>query len=458
MAQETGAGYVLTGNVGRTGNGRIHLKTRLRKTEPGSLVVERRFEGESLFSAIDRASTQLKKDLDLPDGHLESVTDLPVTEVFTASTTAAKRYAQGRYLWRFTDTTNQGVAREYRRATRADTTFALGHQWEGRALWRLGKREQARRAFESARRHSYRLSESDKYEQKALRLFRLDGRPEAALKVCERWTSLHPYDLDGWGLKARIHRRLLQHEQVLASYRRMLKLAPEYKGVKRAIAAAFLRTGQPEKALRQAESYAEARPEDESGPLLIGVIHWQMGQLKQAESAFRRAGRMDAWDARPYLSALHQARGRFGQALSKIKEEASNERERTQPGVRLSHYHWLRGRISRSRDVLDSLWTAGPERPSGARRHFLAVRACEWYGPPEGGQTTTEFLKRLETVQRETSPSTPGYRISAQAALGRCRTATGKLTEAQQHLETVLISTSVNTCSKKRKGVRPFSE
>ncbi len=441
VAQKTGAEYMLAGSVGRTGDGRVRLRTRLRETKTGDLVAERHFESKDLFGTVDQASTKLKEDLGLPEGHLDTATDLPVTEVFTPSVSAAKRYAQGRYLQHFVDTTDQSVARKYRRATRSDTTFALGYQLEGRALWRLGKREQARRALEGARRHSYRLSESDKYQQKALRLYRLEGRPEAALEVCERWTSLHPYDLDGWRLKANLQWSFFRYEQALLSYRQILDLAPESRSAEISIARVLLRTGRPEKALQRATSYAESYPRDEEGPLLVGTIHWKLGQLGQAESAFRRARRMDAQDARPYLLALHQARGEFGQARSTIEEEAASGQASLRAEIHRSHHHWLRGRIGRSQESLDSLWAAEPETTAETQRYFLAMRACDHYrtsgeNRPSGENPfATELIRRLGILRGETTQNTPGHKAGAQAALASCKTASGELTEAEKHLE-----------------------
>lgn len=433
VAQRANAGYVLSGRVGTTGNGRTRLRTRLRETETGDLVAERRFEGEDLFDAVDEASTQLKKDLDLPSAHLESATDLPVTQVFTSSATAARHYAQGHYFSYSRDEVPQRAAREYGRATDADTTFALAYLQEGRVLWGLGERAQARRSFERAQRHNYRLSESWTYWLKATRLYRLDGQPETALQVCDQWTSVHPYDLRGWRLKAQIQKGLMRYEQALASYRRVRELAPESKRARRDVVGALLRVGQRERALRRAESYAEAYPQDQTASLLIGVIRWRLGDLARAEEAFRRAQVMDAQDAGTYLSVLHQARGRFEVALSKIRENVE-EQEDARYDHRLWHHHWLRGRIDRSRHVLDSLWTAKPRRPGGIRRYNLAVRACDYYGPLGRDDFIAELLGRLETLRRETSPSTPGYQIVAATALARCKTAAGRLTEAQQHL------------------------
>jgi tetratricopeptide (TPR) repeat protein len=427
VAQRAGAGYVLSGHVGTTEGGQVLLETELRETETGALTAEHRFEAETLFDAIDRASAQLKRDLGLPDGHLESTTDLPVTQVFTSSVAAAKHYAQGHHFQQFGEDSSRRAAQEYGRATSADTTFALGYLREGEALWRLGKREQAREMFGSAQRHSYRLPESRKYELKALRLYRLEGQPEAALQVCERWTSLHPYDLDGWKTKASIQLSLLQYEQALASCQRTLELAPESKSIRRIISEMLMRPGQLENALQRAKSYAESYPKDESGPLLVGRIYWRRGELERAERAFRRAERMDARDARTHLLALNQAQGQFEAALSRIEKEASDGQDRVQVGLRLSHHHWLRGRISRSQEVLDSLWTDGPRGPGGIYRYSLAVRACDYRGPLGQRSYISELLGRLQTLWQESSTGTPGYEITAQSALARCKTAVGKL-------------------------------
>jgi len=433
-AREANAEYVLSGRVETTEGGMTLLRIWLRETETGDLVAKRQFEGESLFDAIDRASTQLKEDLGLPDAHLESATDLPATQVFTASVPAAKHYAQGYHLLRFGKANAQKSARRFGRATDTDTTFALGYMGEGRTLWRLGEEKKARRAFRSAKRHSYRLSEFRAYWLKATRLYRLEGRPQAALRVCEQWTSLHPYDLDGWKLKAVIHRGLLQHNQVLESHRRILTLAPESKAAKTGVVTGLLQVGRFEKALQRAESFTETYPKDKRGPLLVGTVRWKLGRLSQAGKAFRRAERMGARNAEIYLAMLAQARGQFKAALSRIQDVSRKPQSRG-AGYRLWHHHWLRGRIERSKHVLDSLRTIESPGPEVYRRYYLASRTCNYYGPLGSDKLVGKTLKRLKALRQKVSSSIPGHEIMAEAGLAHCKITTNKLTEAQQHLK-----------------------
>ncbi|MFB6230099.1 MAG: tetratricopeptide repeat protein [Salinibacter sp.] len=433
VAREANADYVLSGRVGTTQAGTTLLGIWLRETETGDLVAKRQFEGEGLFDVIDRASTQLKKNLGLPDAHLESATDLPVTQVFTSSVPAAKHYAQGFHLSRFGKANLQKSARKFGRATNTDTTFALGYIGEGRTLWRLGEGEKARRAFRSAKRHSYRLSESRAYWLKAFRLYRLEGRPQAALRVCEQWTSLHPYDLDGWKLKAILHRSLLQHKQALESYRRILALAPKSKTAKTGVITGLLQTGRFKKALQRAESFTETYPKDKRGPLLVGTIRWRLGRLTQAAKAFRQAERMGARNAEIYLAMLSQARGQFKAALSRIQEVSRNPQSRW-TGYRLWHHHWLRGRIERSKHVLDSLRTIESSGPEVRRRYYLASRTCNYYGPLGSDKLVNRTIKRLKALKQKVSSSIPGYEIMAETGLAHCKIAVNRLTEAQRHL------------------------
>jgi hypothetical protein len=150
---------------------------------------------------------------------------------------------------------------------------------------------------------------------------------------------------------------------------------------------------------------------------------------------------MDAQDARPHLLALHQAWGEFVEVRSKIEGEASSGQAPLQAGIHRSHHHWLRGRIGRSQESLDSIWAAEPETTAEAQRYFLAIRACDHCRPSgenrpsEENLFAVELIRRLEILRGETAQNTPGYKAGAQAALVSCVTASGELTEAEKHLK-----------------------
>ena len=443
-AQQANMAYILTGRVGRS-NGDFRLTTRLYETETGDRVAEHRFDGARFFPLVDQATAALKEDLNLPAAHLDAVTDLPVTQVLTASVPAAKHYARGLHADRFVDGSDPRALTHYARATAADSTFAMGHLRTGSLYWRRGREAQARQAFEKAERHSYRLAETFQYALKSGRLFRLENRPEAALQVCERWTSLHPYDLAGWSQKASIYEGLLRYEAAAESYQRVVEIAPETKRAERNVVVNLLRAGELESALQRAQSYAQSYPEDSWGFSLVGVAHWQRGHLDRAREAFRQARSAGSRSATLYLASLHEAQGQFETAHAQIREMAFESDvdwvQRLNAHQKLWHHHWLRGRIGRSRAVLDSLRRI--DGPSGGvradiRRLRHAARTCEYYGADSGvrgaSDVVDDALAQARRLRTTLTGGTPGYAVIAEAHLARCLLASGQTDAARRHV------------------------
>jgi len=433
VAQRVNAQYVLSGRVGRAER-EVQLTTRLRKTTTGKQVAARTFAGDTLFALIDRASRRLKQDLGLPAAHLERATDLPVTQVFTASVPAAKHYAQGHYLDAIREGENRRALASYRQATAIDSTFATAQIGKGRVFWELGQREKAAQAFRTAQRHSYRLPETRKYWLKALRLLRIENRPEAALRVCEQWTTLYPHDVMAWVLKGVLHDQRSQPEAVLESYRQAITLAPEHKKAATGLIRGLLRTGRVDSAVRRAESFVDDRPRDGEGHLLAGTAHWMRGDLEEAEAGLRRAQGLDAPRATFRLVALHQARGRFEEALSAIQRRMQAADGDPRARFRRWYQRWLRGEIDQSIAELDTLRAQSPA-PSGEAYPALTTRVCEYYDGLEKRLVVRAYERLQRRAGDETDEDVSPHRArTMELALAHCGIAAGRLAAARRHL------------------------
>jgi len=449
-AQQANLPYILAGEVGRSGN-TFSLTIRLYETQTGERVSEHRFTGAKLFGLVDRAATALKKDLRLPAAHRDQATDLPVTQVFTPSLNAAKQYAQGLHLERFVNGKTRAALTHYRRATRADSTFAMGHLRAGTVLWKLGRDQKGREALRKARRHSYRLTDTHQYALKSGWLFRVEGDPEAALQVCEKWTSLHPYDLAAWDQRANIYVNLLRYEAAAENFRRVVEIAPDAKYAKRHLIVNLLRAGQVEQALEEAQSYADSYPEDDQGPLLAGVAHWHLGNLDRAQTAFQRSRRTGSDAAGVYLARLHQAEGRFREAESMLHElardSAATRRVRRDARQHLWHHYWLRGRIDKSRAVLDTLHRRTDSfegRRADLHESLRAARTCHYYARQDSARVRDESreipalvadaVSRTRRIRADLRGSTPVYEILGEARLARCLLAAGRTEAARRHV------------------------
>jgi len=436
IAQRRNVDHILSGSVAATDDG-FRLTTRLYEIKTGALQAKHQYEARRFFPLIDRASQALKKDLELPQAHLDRAPDLPVTQVFTTSLQAARDYAEGYHIRSSGTGRFRKALKAFQQATTVDSTFALSHLRAGGLQWSLGQRDSARKALRKAHRHSYRLTEAKKHMLRVMRLFRIQGQPRRALEICKRWTSLRPHDLAGWGLQAEIYERLLRNESAAESYEHILEVAPGTKSAERGRIKNLLAMRRTAEALRQSQSYAQSYPEDATGLILRGVARWQRGQLGTAKEDFRQATIAGGSNARFYLSALHDATGESMESRAEARKMASDDGLETESHRRLWHHYWLHGQINRSLKMRDSLQTsdrAADRQPNSSRvRH--ALHTCEYYGALGRSSLVATALQQVQRRSRSAPDRENVYgKVLTRAGRVRCLIQLDSTDAARQHL------------------------
>lgn len=438
IARKEGAEHIISGEVGKTTGG-FRLAIQLHEVETGRQVAGHSFEGKDLFPLVDQATAELKKDLQLPKAHRKEATDLPVADVFTSSLEAAKHYATGKHLIE-TSRNREKAYSSFRRSTNVDSTFALALQYEAGVLWSLGRKEKAESTFRQAERHNYRLTESDQYALRAQILRWVENSPSSALKVCDRWTRLRPYDLKAWDMKAGIHTSQLQYEEALSAKQRMLELSPEDKNLRSEVASLLLSAGRIGDAVTRAGGLAAEYPEDGDVQVLLGLAHWRAGELGKAETAFQEAIRSNpntvgspTGSGTALLSNLYQAKGRFETAHGMLEKAADHENSSRLEGYRLWHHYWLRGQIDRSKAIFDSLRAAGVRLPK-FHRAGLAKRACRFYLKTGENGPVQEALSDMKDLEEAFEGTVPSYEVMTHTISASCLATTDSLEKARYHL------------------------
>lgn len=438
IAQWEGSGYIVSGSVGHAGGG-FRLTTRLYETETGREISERSFEEKEFFTLIDRATRQLKQDLQLPQSHLKRVTDLPVTQVYTASLEAAKRFAEGGHLEIASDRDQgktdklQKAFRSFSGAVELDSTFAHAHMEKGKAALNLGREEKAREALQKARLHDYRLAEPVDYALETIWLTRVKQRPREALQIAKRWTELHPYDPYGWRLKAFDYLLLLEYENALESYQSALEKFPTNKSLQLSVGEFSVAAGNLQSAVRHFESLAGKYPEMTGLYDWLGVVRWKMGNLKAAEKAFEKSDRLEEEGESDLTASLYQAAGRFERAIAILKQSTRESEASRADGYRLLHHYVFTGRVDKANLVFDSLWTADTGAP-GFHKFSLSNKACMYRlnGVDIGGDNRP--ISHMRKIGPRYRDKTPRFKILFRKGLGICLAATDSLEAARRQL------------------------
>ena len=345
IAEEYRLDHLLTGSISQDDGGTYRLTTELRNTKTGRLKEKHTFEGGDLMALADEAAAELKQDLDIPKQHLEETVDLPAAEVTTSKLPAFQAYSHALDALIFEDD-YAASAELLDEAVAEDPTFALAHLVRAQVLSAQQRQEEALEAMAAAQRHDYRLSEQDRFDLNARRLF-LSKQPAEALRVAEQWSTLYPNDTEALGRLAWLYEVRGEPDEAIAALRKINELDPQAARHLK-IGDLLLEEGRHEEALAAYQTYADLYPKKEVGYTHIGRARRAMGDFEEEQAAYQKA-LVVAPDDPEVLGRLGESllrAGAFDQALGRL--ESALDRSRT-PQERLGTlqkvimYHALRG-------------------------------------------------------------------------------------------------------------------
>ena len=286
IAREIQRKYFIGGSFS-VHNDTFVIKNYLYETERGKLISENSFEGKDIFRLLDRLSLQLKRDLEIPDWHIESVNDLPVSEITTNSMTAFEMFIDASNLINFKNDYRSSIE-YFEQAVREDPTFAIAYWGLYGAYINNNQPEKAAQALQSTMQHLYKLPESIRFRVKEEYYF-ISENPDKRLAVLEMWVKLYPKDVNGHFYLAAAYLERHQLDDVISEYKSILEMDPERQYYLRYIGDVYKLKGQFEKALKHYEQYKKSSPDDYISFSAIGDLFYTMGNYNKAKSYFIEA-------------------------------------------------------------------------------------------------------------------------------------------------------------------------
>ena len=267
-------------------DGIYRVTAKLYQCENGSLVSERTYKSNDLFSIIDSISLQTRIDLGIPEEILKGFPDLPFKEHSTDNLEAYRFYVRGLYI----DSTSYNLYK----SIQLDSTYAVAlcSRATDNFLYQ-GSHESAWQDIGQAMRHRERLSENDNISTRIL-FYLINGEADKAISLSEMQYTLQP----GVILLERL-------SDVYATYFRI----PEFKNAAIRLnelipdhpyymtwylADSYLFSGDYDKGIRLMEKLLAESPENFDGLL-------KMGELYLWRSAPIFPGKMESSEASPSL-------------------------------------------------------------------------------------------------------------------------------------------------------------
>jgi tetratricopeptide (TPR) repeat protein len=263
------------------------------------MMAERVFEGSHPLDLVDRVSSQLREDLDIPSGHVARTVDLPVRELLSDSLVAVRAFLQAEYAEGRDAAAN---LRLLAAATGTDSTFALAQAALGEAYIAFNQPEDAYAAYEAALRHEYRLSERSRFEVKA-RYYQITRQPEKTLAIARMRTDLYPTDPSAWDVLGIVLINRADNEGAVEAFEQGRVLDPSSWSRVQLLGQAYMNAGRMDEAERTYQRHADRYPERLPPIRAIGGMYLQQGRFTPAARQFERALLVDPNDF-PSLVAM----------------------------------------------------------------------------------------------------------------------------------------------------------
>jgi tetratricopeptide (TPR) repeat protein len=348
-AEELHLDHFLTGKVSHGSEG-VSIEVSLYETRRGRLLQRRTFAGNDVFASIDEMSVQLKRDLGVPERHLDEVQDLPVSSLLTGSLPALRELSIG-YTALLAREDWAAGARHMEAAIAADPGFAFAHT-QLFQIYLSSDQARAMVPLQAAMDHAHRLPERMQYAVRT-NFYYMKQEPAKMFAVAQMWADLFPQDVLAQTVLAQLAMQRNDRDAAIAAYQRALELDPGQHELLRHIGSLYDAKGDAERALVHYRRYAEQFPENAAVHLSIGDLLGRSGEPEQARASFERALVIEPSNAiaRLRLAGLARNLGDFVGAVRQYDEALAAARTpeaKSQVHHSLVHYYEMRGETRRA--------------------------------------------------------------------------------------------------------------
>ncbi|MFT5522062.1 MAG: tetratricopeptide (TPR) repeat protein [Enterobacterales bacterium] len=406
IAKDNRIEYLVTGSL-ETKQERIVLKSALYNVNDGKLIKKLKTTHHgNVFDAIDDMSVQIKSAMGFSGGHINNFSDLPIPEQLTSSMPAFIAFTKSQHDRAFNDDF-VSQENELKAAIQLDESFAAASSQYAIMLLQQRRTPEGLEMLQLAKKHNYRLTDSDKFSLAAIEaLFR--ATPNIARSVVEQWIDLYPEDADAWQMKYILHRNFDERLLAIETLERIIELEPYGTHRHLTIGEIYTSLGDIESALVEYQKFISANPTNARGHLLIGDTKRTLGIFDSAKEEYQQAKLLLTNDltADRRLADLLLREGKFDNSETNIKDYLAASKlpeDQYNSWLEIAELYWLRGQreasLSAMRNSFEALKVFQPETSYLLTRVQFSWRFAA-SGAVEEGQKMIDDTKLLMDVSK----------------------------------------------------------
>lgn len=267
--------------------GKYIVVTKLYSTESGKLIAENQFTGENVFQIVDEITLKLKKDLGIPENHIEETEDMPIAEISTASFSALGYYTRGIIEVDLNNKWGKGILL-IKKAIKEDKDFILAYLNLAKYYVSNNQTSEAMNSFQIVMDGRYKLPERQQYSAKYT-YYTLKQEPDNALNLCGQWAKLYPEDITPHEYLASIYSQRNETQKLVQECKTVLGLDPEQFKYIRLLGEMYKFLAKYDSAKYYYQQYLEKFPKDYRSYSDLGDLHMKMADYEKAKQYFDNA-------------------------------------------------------------------------------------------------------------------------------------------------------------------------
>ncbi len=285
VARKAGGQWMLTGTILQT-EPVLVLTSQVADVASGNVSTSQRVVGkpsEDIFAVVDRLTSELKRDLDLPDDS-EHEPDPRVSEITTDSPEAYRHFVLG--VDKLQQFSKIEAFEELTRAVEIDSTFASAYYMLSVLRLTEQRDKDALIYIQAALRHIDRTTWRERLEIQALD-FELHGELNAATAKLREITDRLPDDPTAWFKLGMAHES--NSLKALEAYERAIIADSSHAPAYNQLAYAYQKVGRWDDAIQAINRYIDLRPNEPNPRDSRGDLYALQGRLEEARASYEKA-------------------------------------------------------------------------------------------------------------------------------------------------------------------------
>ncbi|MGH1364755.1 MAG: tetratricopeptide repeat protein [Calditrichia bacterium] len=398
IAQESNQDFFLSGSILSAGKN-YEVETVLYESSRAKEVSRRTYKNTDIFSLIDDMSLQLRKDLDIPEVHINEQQDLPIKEIFTASPEAAKalHVAIDLMAWKNDYTT---AATYLEKAVEIDSLFTLAHLQLFITYANNNQTEKSRIPLEKTMKYLYKLPENSQFMVKSM-YYKINEQPDKELAVLKMWSELYPDDVDVQYQIAAYHWTAGDKQAAIEAYRTILKQDPRDIRSLLSIGDLYSQANDPENSLSHYKQALEVAPDNVLALRKVGTAYELEGQYADAREYYNKALLLDEGNKRAVidLGDILMKEGKLEEAQEKYEKVLSGSSEPQETSIahgRLESLFAYQGKVHKALESAEAKWVDQRKFTRPLNMQFILLFDCHRYVLAGQPKKAYEILDNLE--------------------------------------------------------------